>query len=158
MKKKMRKLLIAAMFLISLPAMSDNSEWYLLTTSRQGNGCFPMATVGSLIGVDTTNTLTVLDTSGNILAENIDEASFSQEPTKITELNPYNNTNLLQNVVESKLTIIGAVDDITIYNMGGMMVVHQKPDNGQTVVEVSHLPSGTYVVKTGRQIFRFIKK
>lgn len=164
MKKVLRRTMaVSVMLAVALlwphQTRAEGEQWYLKVTDAEAVRYLPMSEVGSLVGVDATQTLAVLDYEGNTIAEGITEAQFVQkDPSAVKTLSGHTAKPTLLKGVGRQITIIGATADITVYNAGGAVVVHQKPSSGETVIDVSNLPSGTYLVRTGQQTFKFIRK
>lgn len=152
-------MLLGATLLWPLQSMAEEEQWYLKVTDVEDVHYLPMSEVGSLVGVDATQTLAVLDYHGNTIAEGISEAQFVQkDPAAVKMLGGYTAKPTLLKGVGRQITIIGATADIMVFNAGGAVVTRRKPNGGETVIDVSSLPSGTYLVRTGQQTFKFIRK
>jgi hypothetical protein len=140
-------------------AKAEEETWYLKVTVAEATQYLPMSQVGSLVGIDASQMLAVLDYEGRTLAEGVTEAQFVKvDPMSVPTLSGQTAQPTLLKGVGRQITIIGATADITVYNAGGSVVTCQQPANGETVIDVSRLPSGTYLVRTGQQTFKFIKK
>ena len=143
-----------------LPIGTTSDEeiaWFMLTSD---NRKIPMERVNMLVAADDDVNFSVLDSEGNIIADQVKWARFVQidrstgiEPVVFNE-----KTNLLKSQVGDKLMLIGAKQDIIIYNVSGIQVLHVKPSAEETVVDVGHLTTGTYVVTCGNMSFKFMKK
>lgn len=164
MKKMVRRtmavgVLLAVALLWPQQTRAEGEQWYLMVTDAGAVRYLPMSEVGSLVGVDATRALAVLDYEGNTIAEGITEVQFVQkDPSAVKTLSGHTAKPTLLKGVGRQITIIGATAEITVLNAGGTVVAHQKPSGGETVIDVSNLPSGTYLVRTGQQTFKFIRK
>lgn len=135
----------------------DELAWYLLTNDSRR---IDMEKVGMFVAADDAVNFAVLDNSGNIIADDIKWARFVQlsSTTAVEPLASDEKTNLLKSLVGGKLTLIGAKSDILIYNVNGVKMLQVVPTEKQTVINVGHLATDTYIVKCGSQTFKFIKK
>ena len=136
---------------------ADDGKWLLVT--NEGTK-LEMESVGSLILTDNAETFDVLSNSGTVLAAKVRKVTFElqQETDAVKPLDAQEKTQLLSYAVDRQLTIIGSESEATVYSAAGIVVAKAKPLNGQTVINVSTLPQGTYLVRTGKQTFKFIKK
>ena len=131
-------------------------EWYMKTDS---NKLFPMSKVGMLVAADDSPYFSVLDISGNVLAEDVLRVHFLQlDPSSVEDIIVDEPRNMLKSYVNNQLTLIGASGMVTVYSLAGMEVASTLANGRETVVDLSALPAGTYVLKCGKQSFKFNKK
>ena len=138
-----------------------DDTWYLVAQiSDSEPATFPMSFVGSLVAIDDAATFSILDTDGDVLAENVFKITFKpkEQPIATDISTPETKTNLLGSMVNDKLTLIGVNSDVTLYDANGKQMLQQEAQGGETVINIGHLPSGVYIVKCGKQTFKFIKK
>lgn len=66
----------------------------------------------------------------------------------------------LETAVSTQLQLSGCgdADRAVVYATNGQQVAQAGVANGQTTVQVAHLPAGTYVVQVGMKSLKFIKK
>lgn len=162
-KKDLRRLTTACMLVIALLCTQQiraaEPQWYLKATNAESVNYLPMSQVGSLVGVDASKALAVLDQEGKTIAEGVTEVEFEQkDPTEVKEYRGYVANPTLLKGVGRQISIIGATELITVFNASGAVIIQQQPSNGETIIDVSNLSSGTYLVKTGQQTFKFIRK
>jgi hypothetical protein len=50
------------------------------------------------------------------------------------------------------------MSDTQVYTASGVLVASGKSKDGTTVIDVSHLSQGIYLVRSGNQSFKFVKK
>lgn len=165
MKKKKNKewqmsvrlFLLTACMLCQTIVFADDS-WTMIYQSPNGETMeIPMSQVGCLVAVDNASDFAVLDVNGNVLAEGVLKVSFEQRETTIVNLIPSSN-NVISKYVNNQLTIIGAHEDIYVYDANGRQLIKQSATGGETVIQIGHLSQGIYIVKTGEQTFKFNKK
>ena len=85
------------------------------------------------------------------------KVTFEQRnPTGIRPMVKENNS--IGQVVKDKLTLIGVTGEIFVFDVKGVQQLKVEATGGETTVNIAHLPAGVYVVKTGKQNFKFIKK
>ncbi len=154
-------LLMAFAMLCPRTMMADEVKWFLVAHDQDGLiAAYEMEQVGSLVAVDDAYEFTVLDQYGSTLAEKVLKVTFSlgdpTDPTAISHVRTADNT--IGGTVKDKLTLIGASGTVTVYDIGGTKVAQTEAQGNETIVNVSDLPTGVYVVKSGKQIFKFIKK
>ncbi len=152
-----RSLLFAVVLTFSLPMMA-NDDWVIVFQDAYGvEQQIPMASIGSLVAVDDAYDFTILSTSGDILAEGVLKVSFQANGS--TGIKPIKSSgNMIARIASDKLTLIGANGEIAIYNTAGSLQTRTKATEGETIISIAHLPSGVYIVKTGTQTFKFMKK
>jgi hypothetical protein len=152
-----RSLLLTVMITFCLPIVADN-WWVMIFQDAYGmEQQIPMENVGSLVAVDDAYDFTILSTSGDILAEGVLKVSFQANGS--TGIKPIKSSgNMIARIASDKLILIGANGEIAIYNTAGSLQTRMKATGGETIVSIAHLPSGVYIVKTGTQTFKFMKK
>ena len=154
MRMNLKKHLLFILLLFSTYANAVEFKWYLVTDSEQ---FIEMSRVGSLVATDTEDTFSILDTSGNILAKGVSKATFAHiDPTGIKEITVQG--NMLESLVDNVLTLIGAEGDIEIFSVNGSKMLSVKATKRETRINVSHFTPGVYLVKCGKQSFKFNKK
>ncbi|MBR4730164.1 MAG: SUMF1/EgtB/PvdO family nonheme iron enzyme [Prevotella sp.] len=137
--------------------------WYIVAyfaDSSKKN--YPMSTVGSLVAADNADDFTVLDANGYVTAENVIMVEFKNT----TELGAATPTicnisvprDMLGDVVSDHLTLIGVSGKVSVFNASGKEQLSTEARGGETVLRISHLPTGIYTVKCGNQTFKFMKK
>ena len=147
------------LFLLLLPffavfAKAEDKTWHLVTDTGQ---TIEMSRVCSLVATDTEDTFSILDASGNVLVKGVSKATFQKlEPTGIAETTIQG--NILESLVDNVLTLIGAEGDIEIFNINGLKMLGMKATARETRVNVSQFAPGVYLLKCGKQIFKFTKK
>lgn len=137
-------------------AKAEDNKWLLVTNDGTK---LEMEGVGSFVLTDDAETFDVLSNSGTVLAAKVRKVTFEQKST--TAIKPQealSKTQLLSHAVDHQLTILGSQSEAVVYSAAGIVVAKGKPQNGQTIINVSSLPQGTYVVRAGKQTFKFIKK
>lgn len=158
-RRLMTGIIISASLLCATPAMADDGTWYFIAENNEGTVQLPMSTVTSLVSTDDNHGVAVLDKNGNILVQDVIRGEFQLlDPSSIEQQTIGGKANLLSGMVNNKLTITGATSDITIYSADGTAMIHQTPEGGTTTINVQQLTHGTYIVKTGQQTFKFVKK
>lgn len=116
----------------------------------------PMAQVGCLAAVDDALDFSVLSTNGAVLTDSVLKVTFGLKWNVL--VSPVNSgENQIQLVVKDKLTLIGLSGDIRVYDDYGTMMKKAEASGSETVLKVSHLPSGRYFLKSGNQIIKFVK-
>lgn len=150
---------LKSLFLLLLPffavfAKAEDKTWHLVTDTGQ---TIEMSRVCSLVATDTEDTFSILDASGNVLVKGVSKATFQMlEPTGIAETTIQD--NILESLVDNVLTLIGAEGDIEIFNSNGLKMLGMKATARETRVNVSQFAPGVYLLKCGKQIFKFTKK
>lgn len=131
-------------------------EWYMKTDS---NKLFPMSRVGMLVAADDSPYFSILDINGNVLAEDVLRVHFLQlDPSGVEDIMVDKPQNMLKSYVNNQLTLIGASGMVTVYSLSGMEVASTLANGRETILDLSALPEGTYVLKCGKQSFKFNKK
>jgi len=147
-------LLLLLLLFFSVYANAQEKKWYLVTDTEQK---IEMSRVSSFVATDTEETFSILDFQGNILVKDVLKATFSLlDPTGIKEIKVQG--NMLESFVDNVLTLIGVEGDIEIFSVNGMKLLSVKATKQETRINVSHFTSGVYLVKCGKQTFKFNKK
>ena len=137
-------------------AKAEDNKWLLVTNDGTK---LEMEGVGSFVLTDDAETFDVLSNSGTVLAAKVRKVTFEQQDaTAIKPQDAQGKTQLLSHAVDRQLTILGSQSEAVVYSAAGIVVAKAMPQNGQTIINVSSLPQGTYVVRAGKQTFKFIKK
>lgn len=136
---------------------SENDEVWRLVTDNGDQ--FPMSHVGMLVAVDESPYFSVLDISGNVLADEVLRVHFVNiDPVSVKNISIEKSQNILKRYVNNELTLIGAKGTVNVYSADGIKMLTIYADGQETIINVSSLPSGTYVVNCGNQSFKFNKK
>ena len=135
---------------------SGESGWHLVTDSGEQ---FPMSQVGMLVAVDESAYFSVLDTNGNVLAEDVLRVHFTNsDPVSVENITTEKSQNMLKRYVDNQLTLVGVKGTVNVYSVEGVRVATTYAAGQETIINVSSLPSGIYIVKCGNQSFKFNKK
>lgn len=138
------------------PSAENESIWSLVTDNGDQ---FPMSRVGMLVAVDESSFFSVLDINGNVLADEVLRVHFVNiDPVSVKSISIEKSQNILKRYVNNELTLIGAKGTVNVYSVDGVKMLTIYADGQETVINVSSLPSGTYVVNCGNQSFKFNKK
>lgn len=134
-----------------------DSLWFLVTNNFTA---FPMSQVGMLVAIDESKKFSVLDINGDILADDVLEVKFIQGEDAVTGIAymEEKDSNILKDFVNNHLTLFGAKGMVELHTISGMKVKSIHSTGEETTVDVSDLQAGVYVVKCGKQSFKFHKK
>ena len=143
-----------AVEVINTTPSEEKDVWYMITNDSRE---IPMQQVNMIVAADDDATFAVLDADGNILADLVKRARFVQKSATSIDIPMANEQNMLKSLVNNRLTLIGAKQDIYIYNVSGVQVQHAYPMGVETTVDVSRLVTGIYILKCGQQSFKFKK-
>lgn len=141
----------------SLSMSADDAKWLLVTNDGTK---IEMDLVGSFVLSDQSDAFDVLNKEGNVLAAKVKKATFEyyDSSTDIKSLNVAKQSSLLSYSVDKQLTIIGAANEAQVFSSAGALVTSARSKAGTITIDVSHLPQGVYMVRTGKQTFKFTKK
>ena len=135
---------------------TGDSEWYLITDNNEQ---FKMSTVSMLVAADDSQYFSVLDLQGNVLAEDVLRVHFlKMDPASVKNIMVDEPQNMLKRYVNNQLTLVGARGTVNIYSVSGMKVASTHAMGQETVIDVSALPAGTYILQCGKLSFKFNKK
>jgi len=155
MRGKIRAMLIGLCLLATTTAQAEEAKWLLVTDSGTK---LEMENVGSFV-FSGTDAFDILDKSGTVIAPSVKKVSFEYfKSTGIQNTKGTKETSLLSFTVDSQLTIVGSMSDTQVYTASGVLVASGKSKDGTTVIDVSHLSQGIYLVRSGNQSFKFVKK
>ena len=142
--------------MVSVVVNATEAKWFLVANHDQ---YLPMSEVGMLIAADDETEFSVLGTTGDVLLSGVRIVTFEQLLTEgIVEVQSQSGNNLLHSFVHDELTLIGASGKVELFSLSGAKQLEVTAKGGETRLNVSTLPCGTYVVRCGRQVFKFIKK
>ena len=131
-------------------------EWYLITDNNEQ---FKMSTVSMLVAADDSQYFSVLDLNGNVLAEEVLRVHFLKiDPSSVEYIMVDEPQNMLKHYVNNQLTLVGARGTVNIYSVSGVKVASTHAMGQETVIDVSALPAGTYILQCGKLSFKFNKK
>ena len=134
----------------------STSSWYLITDKEEK---YNMGIVGMLVGTDDSPYFTVLHKFGGILADEVLEVHFQNNSSyAIKEIESDKYQDVVKRYINNQLILIGASGTVNIYSLAGAIVASVRVRGQETVVDVSELPSGQYIVNCGEQSFKFNKK
>lgn len=155
--QRTRNFMLATVLTLSLPMMADD-DWMIVFQNAYGEEQqISMTEVGSLVAIDDAYDFSILSTSGGVLAEGVLKVSFQQgSATGIKPITQFG--NMISRIASDKITIIGVKGKVTIYNTAGSLQSQVTANGDETVINISHLPSGVYIVKTDSQSFKFMKR
>ena len=152
-----RNLLFAVVMFINLPMVADDGGMIVFQDEYGVEQQIPMANVGSLVAIDDAYDFTILSTSGDVLAEGVLKVSFL--PNSSTGIKSIKSSdNMIARTASDKLALIGVKGEVAIYNAAGILQTQVTATSSETIIIISHLPSGVYIVKVGTQTFKFMKK
>ena len=135
---------------------TGDSEWYLITDNNEQ---FKMSTVSMLVAADDSQYFSVLDLNGNVLAEDVLRVHFLKiDPSSVEYIMVDEPQNMLKRYVNNQLTLVGARGTVNIYSVSGVMVASTHAMGQETIIDVSALPAGTYILQCGKLSFKFNKK
>lgn len=141
----------------TIPGPQAETIWYLMTDTDMQ---IPMNKVGMLLATDDETHFSVLDQEGNILAENVQRITFrEQSTTEITRIPITSDKgNVLKSFVDNRLILIGVYGNVNIYSASGLLIKTEKAQKGETIIDVSGLTPGTYILECEKISFKFNKK
>lgn len=144
-------------FRLTLDAPVYVEIWFLKTDKNQ---MFEMSNVGMLVAVDDSITFNILDIYGNVLADSVTEVQFTLGKSELTSVEPTfaERNNFIRSIVNDKITLIGAKGIVNLYNASGIQISSIQANPNETIIDVSFLPSGIYVINCENQSFKFNKK
>lgn len=119
----------------------------------------PMSKVGMLVAADDDVNFSILDLEGNVLAENVKRISFLEKNATGIELPiSIKEDKTFKCYVDGHLTIVGGKGSFCIYSILGHMVSKGTIQGDETLINVSNLPSGSYILVNKGLSFKFNKK
>ncbi len=134
----------------------EHPEWFLITDKNER---FKMNIVGMLVATDDSPYFSVLDLNGNVLAEDVLRVHFLKtDPSSVENILVDEPQNMLKRYVNNQLTLIGVSGVVTVYSISGIEVASALANGQETIIDLSTLSSGTYVLKCGNKSFKFMKK
>ena len=150
-----RSLLTAVMLILCVSVMAD---WYAVAHIYDGTVVEIKATdVGSFVAVDDNPYFNVLDADGKTILANVSKVTFAEhDATGIENVRKDTLTQFL--IANNSLTIIGSAKTATIYDSKGAEIKEVGSKAGKIDIDISGLPIGAYIVKSGEQTIKFIKK
>ena len=149
-------LLLGLCLLGIMTTVAQEAKWLLVTNDGTK---IDMETVGSIVIADQSDAFDVLNTQGSVLAAKVKKVTFEYaDLTGIEQTKMAEGATLLSYAVDRQLTIMGSALDAQVYSAAGELVASDSSKGGTIVIDVSRLSSGVYMVRAGKQTFKFIKK
>jgi hypothetical protein len=152
-------LLLVCLWLTGAQVAKATDEQWLMVTD---NGTkLEMENVASLVLTDDAETFDILDFNGGVVAAKVKKVTFEPLSDNINAITPRSalaKTELLSHAVSRQLTIVGSQGEAVVYSAAGVAVASGMAVDGETTIDVARLPQGTYLVRSGKQAFKFIKK
>ena len=65
--------------------------------------------------------------------------------------------NIISKKVSNKLVLMLVKGVVSIFNSSGVLQIQTTAQGSETTIDVSNLPPGLYIVKAGKQVFKFTK-
>lgn len=148
-------LLFAAFFALSLTA-SANDPWKLKTNSGD---TYAMKDVGFFVASDMSDLFSIVLNDSTVV-EGVSSVTFVNTTVGIQTVNKSELGKVLCQQVENTLRVSGISSDATIdiCNAAGITVLRTNGHDGEAQVNVSSLPTGTYILRVGTTAVKFIKK
>ncbi len=136
---------------------SNDDGWKLAAITTDGDTIeIAMEEVGSLVAVDDGYIFSVHNKSGNIIKENVIKIFFIGGNT--TDIQKIEHTgNIISKKVSNKLVLMLVKGVVSIFNSSGVLQIQTTAQGSETTIDVSNLPPGLYIVKAGKQVFKFTK-
>lgn len=143
---------------LAMGEYAEDAVWYLVADNNQK---YPMSKVGMLVAADEEKTFSILDLNGTILAEDVLEAKFvlgnDIYVANIEKVTYNEGNNILKSIIGNQLTLIGARGVVELYTINGVKVKTVKAQPQETVIDVSGMDTGIYIVRCGKTSFKFNK-
>lgn len=155
----MKRLLLSLMTMCSLASQAQSTMEWALTEQDSGETVL-MSSVSFLLASDSEDTFAVVCNDGRVIA-GARSVSFCQiDPSGIKPVAGTDVPALSGVCVEGRLRLTGCVEGtvITIYDGSGRTVRSATADGGNTVLDVSGLPTGVYILRASGASVKFMKK
>ncbi len=139
-------------------AQTDSRQWVL--EEPNSGTTVPIGNVGFLLSSDWQDTFTIVCKDGTTV-NNAETVNFVQVgETGINAARTATGTPQLDGSVKGRLTLTGcpAGTPVSIYDTAGRQVRRSVAANGQTVIDVSSMTPGVYILKAGDTAIKFTKK
>ncbi len=138
---------------------TEPDSWYLVARDSLGTeSVFPMACVGSLVALDESSDFCVLDTLGNVLVEGIVKVTFRPDEMPLAVKSLAQAENTISGVATNRLILIGVSGNVEIFDAKGVLQISTVASGTETSISIASLPTGIYIVRVGKQTFKFTKK
>ena len=150
--------LVGAVINVNAQSEKTSDDWLMVTDTGI---LVEMSQVGCIVSADTYDTFCVIGNNGSLLADRVKKATFAAPGTMVVGIKAINGTTepqMISYVVTDRLTVMNAKAGATVYSLDGKAVARADAKDGTTVVNVSNLPQGVYIVRTDKQSFKFFKK
>lgn len=148
-------LLFAAFGAFALTMSADN-PWKLKTDTGE---TIAVSDVGYFLASDESDLFTIV-LNDNTVVGGVSSVTFDSTPTAINSASQSDHGQVLFQQVENSLRLSGLKDNasVEVFNAAGICVQKSKSQNGKATLDVSELPTGTYILSVGYTAIKFIKK
>lgn len=150
-----KTLLLTVMLLNAIATWAAEKTWHIVTDKGD---VIELSKVSFLLAAST-ETFDIVCSNGTTVS-GVSGISFEQrESTSIQKVKTTNDAMFSQ-IVDDQLTISNAKSGTTaqVLNLSGNSIISQVLTDGQNIINVSKLQSGTYILKVGDTSIKFIKK
>lgn len=150
--------LVGAVINVNAQSEKTSDDWLMVTDTGI---LIEMNMVGCIVSADTNDTFCVIGNNGSLLADRVKKATFAAPGTMVVGIKAIDNAiepQMISYVVADRLTVMNAKAGSTVYSIDGKAVARADAKDGTAVFNVSNLPQGIYIVRTGKQSFKFFKK
>lgn len=159
MRRRKGLFLALSLLLAGLPANAEDTknEWYLETDTKMS---IPMRDVQFLLAADDDTSFSVI-AKDNVSYDGVTRVTFVQrQASGINKPVSSGKIAVFPAMVNSTINITGCKSGskITIVNVSGQIVASASAQNGNTVVDVSNLSAGMYILMVDKQSVKFIKR
>lgn len=157
MTKKSLLLCAALLFCaVNMPAKGNSLEWYAVTDN---NTSIAISQIAYLLFTDNSKYFAIVQTDNQVV-DSVSCMVFRQYSGISATPKEQPSVALYPNPVTSQLTLQGLSEKapIHIVSLDGKTVVDTTADRGKTVIDVSSLPAGIYLLNTQNTTLKFIKK
>lgn len=153
----MRKTIISILVAFAMTANADDLKWAMKTST--GQTVF-MSNVGYLLYADGATTFSVV-CKDNTTIPDVRKVTFEKvADTAVETIGTANGIGLLAHAVDRQLVIMGCRQGlrVAVYSPSGALLRQLTTEQEQTVVDVSDLPEGAYILRVADTAVKFLKQ
>ncbi|MCR5077530.1 MAG: T9SS type A sorting domain-containing protein [Prevotella sp.] len=152
----MRKFLLGTLLLTAtLSAKAGDGKWILITNSNQSAA---LENVSYLLAADNDTQFSIILKEGEPIS-GVESISFKETGTDgISTIKATQQPKMVVANGTLSLSLIDSNTDVAIYDLAGSPQPAKVSRGNGITIDISSLPEGIYILKTGKQQLKFIKR
>lgn len=156
----MKKRLLSLLLLAPASLWAQQNKTWVMVDADNSATCIPIDRISYLITADMSADFSAVCLDGTAYC-GIRTAAFKQiDPAAIAAMNRSDEVPVLTQPVHEQLVLTGCAEGtpVTLFTLDGKTAARTTAQADDTVIPVSPLPAGVYILKAGKTSIKFTKK